>query len=86
MAVLVVLGVDKEGYKELLAMQIAAEESKESWLSLLEEVRRRGVQTVELVVTDGNSGLLQALGESFPATPRQRCLAHKQRNICGSRA
>lgn len=81
MVVLVALSVDTEGYKELVAMRLAAEETEDSWLQLLDDLRGRGVQTVELMVTDGNSGLLQALAETFPATPRQRCLQHKQRNV-----
>ncbi len=44
-------------------------------------MRKRGVTQLDLAVTDGNDGLIAALGEIFPATPQQRCVVHKQRNV-----
>ena len=79
--ILTVLGVDLEGKKEVLARRSCAEEDKEGWLSVLQDMRTRGATQVDLLVTDGHDGLLAAVGELFSATPRQRCLAHKQRNI-----
>jgi putative transposase len=58
-----------------------AEESKEGWVSLLQDLRRRGATQVHLIVTDGHDGLLAALSELFSARPRQRCLVHKQCNV-----
>jgi putative transposase len=79
--ILTVLGVDLEGKKEVLALRACAEEEKEGWLSVLQDMRTRGATQVDLLVTDGHDGLLAAVGELFSATPRQRCLVHKQRNI-----
>jgi putative transposase len=79
--ILTALGVDLEGNKEVLALHACAEESKEGWLSLLQDLRTRGVMQIDLIVTDGHDGLLAAVGELFAATPRQRCLVHKQRNV-----
>jgi transposase-like protein len=79
--ILTALGVDLEGTKEVLALHACAEESKEGWLSLLQDVRRRGATQIDLIVTDGHDGLLGAVAELFAATPRQRCLVHKQRNV-----
>ena len=79
--ILTVLGVDLEGKKEVLALRACAEEDKEGWLSVLQDMRTRGATQVDLLVTDGHEGLLAAVGELFSATPRQRCLVHKQRNI-----
>ena len=79
--ILTVLGVDLEGKKEVLARRSCAEEEKEGWLSVLQDMRTRGATQVDLLVTDGHDGLLAAVGELFSATPRQRCLVHKQRNI-----
>jgi putative transposase len=79
--ILTALGVDLEGNKEVLALRVCAEESKEGWLSLLQDVRTRGTIQIDLIVTDGHDGLLAALAELFAATPRQRCLVHKQRNV-----
>jgi hypothetical protein len=79
--ILTALGVDLEGRKEVLALRVCAEESKEGWLSLLQDMRTRGATQVDLIVTGGHDGLLAAVAELFSATPRQRCLVHKQRNI-----
>jgi putative transposase len=79
--ILTVLGVDLEGKKEVLALGVCAQEEKEGWLSVLQDMRRRGATQVDLLVPDGHDGLLAAVGELFWATPRQRCLVHKQRNI-----
>jgi putative transposase len=79
--ILTALGVDLEGKKEVLALCACAEESKEGWLNVLQDMRRRGATQVDLLVTDGHDGLLAAVDELFPATPRQRCLVHKLRNV-----
>lgn len=79
--ILTALGVDLEGNKEVLALRGCAEESKEGWLSLLQDVRTRGATQIDLIVSDGHEGLLAAVAELFSATPRQRCLVHKQRNV-----
>jgi transposase-like protein len=79
--ILTALGVDLEGNKEVLARRSCAEESKEGWLSLLQDVRTRGATQIDLIVTDGHDGRLSAVAELFSATPRQRCLVHTQRNV-----
>jgi putative transposase len=82
--ILTALGVDLEGSREVLALRASAEESKEGWIALLQDLRTRGVKRLDLVVTDGHDGLLAALAALFSATPRQRCLVHKQRNVMSS--
>jgi len=79
--ILTALGVDQEGHKEVLALRACAEESKEGWLSLLQDLRTRGATQIDLIVTDGHDGLLEAVSQLFATTPRQRCLVHKQRNV-----
>ncbi len=79
--ILTALGVDQEGHKEVLALRACAEEDKDGWTCLLLDLRSRGATHIDLIVTDGHEGLLVALAELFPATPRQRCLVHKQRNV-----
>jgi transposase-like protein len=78
---LTVLAVDLEGNKEVVALRACAEESKEGWLGILQDIRTRGVLQIDVLITDGHEGLLAAVGELFTATPRQRCLVHKQRNV-----
>jgi putative transposase len=75
------LGVDLEGHKEVLALRACAEEDKDGWACLLQDLRRRGATHIDLIVTDGHDGLLAAVSQLFSATPRQRCLVHKQRNV-----
>ncbi len=79
--ILTALGVDLEGNKEVLARRPCAEEDKDGWSCLLQDVRRRGATQMDLIVTDGHDGLLAAVSALFTATPRQRCLVHKQRNV-----
>lgn len=78
--ILTALGVDLEGSREVLALR-AAEESKDGWSCLLQDLRTRGVTEVDLLITDGHDGLLAAISALFPATLRQRCVVHKQRNV-----
>jgi putative transposase len=79
--ILTALGVDLEGSREVLALRACAEEDKDGWSCLLQDLRTRGVSQIDLLVTDGHDGLLAAIAALFPATPRQRCLVHKQRNV-----
>src|SRR6266699_579440 len=79
--ILTALGVDLEGSREVLALRACAEESKDGWTCLLQDLRTRGVTEIDLVVSDGHDGLLAAVGSLFTATLRQRCLVHKQRNV-----
>src|SRR5947199_8031185 len=46
-----------------------------------QDLRSRGATQIDLIVTDGHDGLLGAVAQLFSATPRQRCLVHKQRNV-----
>jgi len=79
--ILTALGVDLEGSREVLAFRACAEEDKDGWSCLIQDLRTRGVSEIDLIVTDGHDGLLAAISALFPATLRQRCLVHKQRNV-----
>jgi putative transposase len=79
--ILTALGVDLAGNKEVLADRACAEEDKDGWACLLQDLRSRGATYIDLIVTDGHDGLLAAVSELFSSTPRQRCLVHKQRNV-----
>jgi putative transposase len=79
--ILTALGVDLDGNKEVLARRPCAEEDKDGWGSVLQDLRSRGATQMDLIVTDGHDGLLAAVTNLFGATPRQRCLLHKQRNV-----
>jgi transposase-like protein len=65
-ALLVALGVREDGTKEVLAVEVGGEESEASWTELLQNLKKRGVEQIDLVVTDGDAGLISALGKNFP--------------------
>jgi putative transposase len=79
--ILTALGVDLDGNKEVLALRACAEEDKDGWSCLVQDLRNRGATEIDLIVTDGHDGLLSAVRSLFTATLRQRCLVHKQRNV-----
>jgi transposase-like protein len=79
--ILTALGVDLEGSREVLAFRACVQEDKDGWSCLIQDLRTRGVSEIDLIVTDGHDGLLAAVSALFPATLRQRCLVHKQRNV-----
>jgi transposase-like protein len=70
--ILTALGVDLVGNQEVLARRSCAEEDKDGWACLLQDLRARGATQIDLIVTDGPDGLLAAVSELFSATPRQR--------------
>lgn len=81
MAVLVLVGVRKNGEKEILALEEGYRESAESWSDLLRDLKKRGVQWIGMVIADGALGLWKALRNVFPIAKRQRCWIHKMRNV-----
>ena len=80
--VLVIVGADEYGHKELLAMIDGFRESTESWRELLLDLRRRGLkQDPKLAIGDGALGFWTALREVFATTREQRCWVHKTMNV-----
>lgn len=82
-AVLCAWGIDEEGKKVLLALSPGTKADKESCRAFFRDMRRRGLGDPLLVVTDGAPGLIRAVEECFPRSHRQRCLAHRMRNLEG---
>lgn len=80
--VVVIVGADEYGRKELLAMIDGFRESAESWRELLLDLRRRGLkQHPKLAIGDGALGFWTALREVFATTREQRCWVHKTMNV-----
>jgi len=81
--VLVALGIDEEGRKEIIDFRLAPGESAQAWETFLTDLYRRGLRgrNLKLVCVDGGSGLNAALPIVYPDIPVQRCWAHKSRNI-----
>jgi transposase-like protein len=80
-AVHVVCGVGKTGKRDVLAVEPMFEESSESYRQLFSSLKKRGLSTPLLVVSDAHSGLTRAIRESFPGASWQRCKVHFMRNI-----
>ena len=79
-AVLVALGVDWEGRRQVLAVELANRESVSSWQEFLLGLKQRGLRGVHLVVTDDHPGLRQAVAKVLPEAAWQRCYVHFLRN------
>lgn len=79
-AVYLALGVNREGEKELLGLWMSPTEGAKFWLSVLTELKNRGVQDVFIACVDGLSGFPEALETVFPHTQVQLCIVHMIRN------
>ena len=79
-AVLIAVGVDAAGRRQVLGVELAAGESHASWRRFLESLRDRGLCGVVQVVSDDHSGLTKAIREVVPEAVRQRCYVHFLRN------
>lgn len=80
-AVLIAIGVDAEGYREVLGVAEGTKEDASSWRSFLRNLKDRGLKGVRLVVSDKCLGLVEALGEFYPEASWQRCVVHWYRNV-----
>jgi putative transposase len=78
---LVIVGVRRDGTKELVSITDGHRESTESWADVLRDLKRRGMTAPVLAIGDGALGFWGALGEVFPDTVHQRCWVHKMANV-----
>ena len=79
-AVLIAVGIDWDGRRQILAVDMANRESRSSWKDFLLALKKRGLHGVEFVVTDDHAGLKAAIGEVIPEAAWQRCYVHFLRN------
>ena len=79
-AVLIAIGVDWEGRRQVLAVELANRESRSSWKEFLEALRARGLHGVEFVISDDHPGLKKAIAEVLSGVFWQRCYVHFLRN------
>lgn len=80
-SVLVAIGVNRSGYRKILGVCEGAKEDKAGWSGFLRHLKERGLKGVRLFVTDACMGLVESLGEFYPAAKWQRCMVHFYRNI-----
>lgn len=81
MAVSVVIGLDEQGRRDILAIEPMQEESEATYKALFENLKQRGLSEAWLIVSDAHKGLVKAVQESFIRCSWQRCKVHFMRNI-----
>jgi putative transposase len=79
-AVLIAIGINWEGHRQVLGIELANRESQSSWRDFLLGLKQRGLRGVEFVVSDDHSGLKKAIGEIMSEAAWQRCYVHFLRN------
>ena len=79
-AVYLALGVRRDGSREILGIWIETTEGAKFWMRVFNDLKTRGVNDILIAVTDGLTGMEQALGAVFPATTLQTCIVHLIRN------
>ena len=78
---LVAVGVNEDGYREILGVAEGTKEDKASWRNFLRYLKERGLSGPRLIVSDKCLGLVEALGEFYPEAQWQRCTVHFYRNV-----
>ena len=73
-AAYIVLGINRDGLKKVLGMYIGDAESSKYWLSILDELKNRGLKDIIILRADGLSGIKESINAVFPNTEYQRCI------------
>ena len=81
-AAYIVLGITEDGYKEVLGIWVVENETVKFWLSVLTDLKNRGVKDILIICSDGLTGIKQAIESAYPGTIQQRCIVHLIRNSC----
>lgn len=79
-AAYVILGINMDGKKEVLTIQVGDNESSKYWLSVLNDLKNRGVKDILILCADGLTGIKEAIAAAYPKTEYQRCVVHQVRN------
>ncbi len=79
-AVYIILGINSEGYKDVLGFYVGESESAKYWLNILNELKSRGLKDILILCADGLKGLPEAISAAYPQTEFQRCIVHMIRN------
>lgn len=80
-SVLVAIGVNSDGFREIIGVAEGAKEDKESWQNFLRYLKTRGLSGVKLFISDKSLGLVESLADFFPDAKWQRCIVHFYRNV-----
>ena len=80
LAAYVILGITRDGLKEVLSITVGDNESAKYWLNVLNELKNRGVKDIMIICADGLSDIKKEITAAFPQTEYQRCMVHMVRN------
>jgi len=80
-AVIIAIGVNEDGYREILDIDIVYEESYATYKGFFDTLKDRGVEKVDLIISDGHRGIKKAASESFAGSSWQLCTVHFKRNL-----
>lgn len=80
LAAYVIPGINQEGRKEVLTIEVGENESSKYWLSILNGLKNQGVKNILIICADGLSGIKEAITAAYPKTEYQRCIVHQVRN------
>ena len=80
LAAYVVMGINEDGRKEVLTIEVGENESSKYWLGVLNSLKNRGVRDILILCSDGLTGLKESISAAFPKTEHQRCIVHMVRN------
>ena len=79
--VLIAVGINEDGYREVLGLMVGDSESEESWSEFFSWLKQRGLHGVDIIVSDHHKGLIKAIRQYFQGATWQRCQTHFMRNI-----
>ncbi len=80
LATYVILRIIVEGQKDVLTINVGNNENSKYWLSVLNEIKNRGVKDIMVICADRLSGIKEAIATAYPQTEYQRCIVHQVRN------
>jgi transposase-like protein len=80
-SVLVAIGVNEDGYRQVLGVVEGHKEDKSGWSGFLRHLKKRGLSGVKLIISDACLGLVESVGDFYPEAKWQRCIVHFYRNV-----
>lgn len=80
-SVLVAIGVNNDGFREIIGVAEGSKEDKASWANFLRYLKSRGLERIDLIISDKSLGLLEVIPDFYPKAKWQRCMVHFYRNI-----
>lgn len=80
LAAYVIIGINCDGMKEVISLEIGENESSKYWLGILNSLKNRGLKDIMVICADGLTGIKEAISAAYPNTEYQRCIVHQVRN------